>query len=160
MAAAPVRVLADASETSAGAYNRSMAWPEPVERVAAFLRAAGAEARLEELEADTPTAQAAADAVGCGLDQIVKSLVFVCDDRPGHRARPGRSAGRPGEGGPGGRRRRRARRAPVGGGRRDGFVPGGVAPFPPPAGVAILVEQTILSSPSSGSARDRSATWS
>ena len=54
-------------------------WPEPVESVAAFLRAAGAEARIEQMRAVTATAQEAADAVGCTLGQIVKSLVLVCD---------------------------------------------------------------------------------
>ena len=57
-------------------------WPEPVERVAAFLREAGAEARLEEFESGTPTAEDAARAAGCTLGQIVKSLVLVCDGRP------------------------------------------------------------------------------
>ena len=59
-----------------------MSWPDPVERVAVFLRAAGAEARLEEFASATPTAQAAADAIGCSLEQIVKSLVFVCGKQP------------------------------------------------------------------------------
>ncbi|HKI91111.1 MAG TPA: YbaK/EbsC family protein, partial [Gaiellaceae bacterium] len=57
-------------------------WPEPVERVAATLREAVVEARLEEFPQGTPTAAAAAEAVGCELSQIVKSLVFVCDGRP------------------------------------------------------------------------------
>ncbi len=57
-------------------------WPEPVERVAAFLREAGAEARLEEFEAGTPTAEDAARAAGCTLGQIVKSIVVVCDGTP------------------------------------------------------------------------------
>jgi len=57
-------------------------WPEPVERVAAFLREVGAEARLEELPQETPTAEGAADAIGCTLSQIVKSLVLVCDGAP------------------------------------------------------------------------------
>jgi len=35
----------------------------------------------QEFGAGTPTAEAAAAAVGCELDQIVKSLVFQCDDR-------------------------------------------------------------------------------
>ena len=39
--------------------------PEPVARVAGFLADARAEARLEEFGAGTPTAVAAADAVGC-----------------------------------------------------------------------------------------------
>lgn len=53
------------------------AWPEAVERVAAALREAQVEARIEEFADGTATAQAAADAVGCKLGQIVKSLVFV-----------------------------------------------------------------------------------
>ena len=44
-------------------------WPEPVERVASFLREVGAEARLEELQAETPTAEGAADACGTGEGQ-------------------------------------------------------------------------------------------
>jgi prolyl-tRNA editing enzyme YbaK/EbsC (Cys-tRNA(Pro) deacylase) len=59
-----------------------MAWPESVERVASFLREVGAEARLEELSQETPTAEAAADAIGCTLSQVVKSLVLVCDGVP------------------------------------------------------------------------------
>jgi prolyl-tRNA editing enzyme YbaK/EbsC (Cys-tRNA(Pro) deacylase) len=54
-------------------------WPEPVERVSAFLRAAAVDARIEEFTEGTPTAREAARAVGCELGQIVKSLVLVCD---------------------------------------------------------------------------------
>ena len=50
------------------------AWPEPVERVSAILREAGAEARLEEFATGTPTAEDAARAVGCELRRIVKAL--------------------------------------------------------------------------------------
>ena len=59
-----------------------MEWPEPVERVAAFLRETGAEARIEELATSTATAQAAADAVGCTLGQVVTSIVLLCDASP------------------------------------------------------------------------------
>jgi Cys-tRNA(Pro) deacylase len=58
------------------------AMPEAVARVARFLSEARAEARLQEFRSGTPTADAAAEAVGCELDQIVKSLVFLCDERP------------------------------------------------------------------------------
>ena len=51
-------------------------WPEPVERVSAFLRQMGVESRVEEFSEGTPTAADAARAVGCKLGQIVKSLVF------------------------------------------------------------------------------------
>ncbi|MCP9487375.1 MAG: hypothetical protein MSC30_16120 [Gaiellaceae bacterium MAG52_C11] len=53
-------------------------WPEPVERVADFLRRTGAEARLEELEPRSPTAGAVAEAAGCSLDRLVESIVFAC----------------------------------------------------------------------------------
>src|SRR5581483_5051224 len=57
-------------------------WPEPVERVAAVLRAAAGDARVEEFADETPTAGAAARAAGCKRAEIVKSLVFVGDQRP------------------------------------------------------------------------------
>ena len=53
------------------------AWPEAVQRVTSFLREARAEVRVEEFPEGTPTAKDAAQAVGCELGQIVKSLVFV-----------------------------------------------------------------------------------
>lgn len=121
-----------------------MEWPEPVERVASFLRETGAEARLEEVGTDTPTAAAAADAIGCTLQQIVKSLVFVCDDRhvvvlvPGdRRADAGKVARLAG-----------ARRAKVATPAQvleaTGFHPGAVAPFPLERVAEVLVERTLL----------------
>ena len=56
-----------------------MIWPEPVERVAAVLRAAAIDSRVEEFGEGAATARDAAKAIGCDLSQIVKSLVFVCD---------------------------------------------------------------------------------
>ena len=58
------------------------AWPEPVERVAEFLRKVAVESRVEEFPTGTLTAEDAANAVGCDLAQIVKSLVFICDGKP------------------------------------------------------------------------------
>lgn len=123
-------------------------WPEPVERVAAFLRAAGAEARLEELAAETPTAEAAAEAIGCSLDQIVKSLVLVSDTGAYAVALV-----------PGDRRadtEKIATAAGVGKVRvasaeevedATGFVPGAVAPFPLPRISIVLADRTLLSRP-------------
>ena len=45
------------------------------------MREARAEVRVEEFPEGTPTAKAAASAVGCELGQIVKSLVFDCEGR-------------------------------------------------------------------------------
>ncbi|MGI8422117.1 MAG: YbaK/EbsC family protein [Gaiellaceae bacterium] len=58
-----------------------MSWPEPVERVAAFLLAAGAEARIEELDEPVPTVAAAAETIGCDPGRIVKSYAYDCDGR-------------------------------------------------------------------------------
>lgn len=123
-----------------------MEWPESVERVAAFLRTAGADARLEELPQGTPTAQDAADAIGCGLEQIVKSLVLVADGAPVVVLVPGD------------RRADLAKVAAAVGAadtriaRADevtaatGFAPGAVAPVPL-QGVRLLVERTLLVQP-------------
>jgi prolyl-tRNA editing enzyme YbaK/EbsC (Cys-tRNA(Pro) deacylase) len=124
-----------------------MLWPDPVERVAVFLRAAGAEARLEEFGVGTPTAQAAAEAIGCTLHQIVKSLVFVCGTRPVVALVPGDRRADPLKVAlAAGTDHARVARPPevV---AATGFAPGAVAPFPLPVGVRILVERTILSSP-------------
>ena len=58
------------------------AWPEPVERVADFLKQAGAEARIEEFDEDAATAADAARAAGCAPEQIVKSVLLVADGTP------------------------------------------------------------------------------
>ncbi len=120
------------------------AWPEPVERVTAYLREAGAEVRVEEFPDGTPTAQAAARAVGCELGQIVKSLVFDCDGRalvvmiPGDRRadseKIARAAG--------------CRFARIAGPEEvtaaTGFEPGAVAPFPLPRVERLFIDPTLL----------------
>ena len=57
-------------------------WPEPVRRVAAVLAERGVPARPLVLMQNTRTAQMAADAIGCPLGAIVKSLIFA---PPGER---------------------------------------------------------------------------
>jgi prolyl-tRNA editing enzyme YbaK/EbsC (Cys-tRNA(Pro) deacylase) len=120
------------------------AWPEPVERVSSFLRESGAEARIQEFPEGTPTAQAAAEAAGCELAQIVKSLVFMCDEKavvalvPGDRrcdpykvaAAVDASAARV------------AKLPEVE--AVTGFGPGGVAPFPLPNVRAVLMERSFF----------------
>jgi Cys-tRNA(Pro) deacylase len=119
-------------------------WPGPVERVAAFLRDTGAEARLEELPAGTPTAAAAADAVGSTLGQIVKSLVLVCDGSPVVVLVPGDRKADTGKVA----RLVDARRVTVARPEEvveaTGFEPGGVAPFPLERVATVLVERTLL----------------
>jgi len=119
-------------------------WPEPVERVAAFLRTAGAEARLEQLESGTATAEDAARAAGCSLAQIVKSIVVLSDRRPVLVLVPGdkrvdldkvaRATGAA--------EARIARAAEVE--AATGFTPGSVAPFPLPRIETALIDRTLL----------------
>jgi len=52
------------------------------ERVRSYLTEHLLNEQIIEFETPTKTAQQAADAAGCELGQIVKSLVFVVDDRP------------------------------------------------------------------------------
>ena len=119
-------------------------WPEPVERVTSYLREAQVEARIEEFEEGTPTADDAARAVGCELAQIVKSLVFDCDGRwvvamvPGDcRADPVKIAAATGCG-----------RAKIAGAAdvriATGYQAGGVAPFPLPRVETVLIERRLL----------------
>ena len=119
-------------------------WPESVERVAVVLREAAAEARLEEFPHGTPTAVDAARAVGAGLSQIVKSLLFDCDgrwvlvmvpgDRRADRKKVAATAG--------------AKRAQVAAASQvedvTGFEPGAVAPFPLPRVERIFIDNRLL----------------
>ncbi|OQY86187.1 MAG: hypothetical protein B6D41_13595 [Chloroflexi bacterium UTCFX4] len=52
-----------------------------INRVRDFFRANNLDIEIRELPDSTRTAQLAADAVGCALGQIVKSLVFILDER-------------------------------------------------------------------------------
>lgn len=119
-------------------------WPAAVERVAAVLRERGVEARIEEFADGTHSARAAARAVGCELEQIVKSLVFVCDGAPVLALVPGD---------------RRADadkvRAAAGAGSArvadagevvaaTGFEPGAVAPFPTYGIRTVLIDRDLL----------------
>ncbi len=104
----------------------------------------GAEARIEEFEAGTPTAVEAARAAGCKLGQIVKSLVFDCDghwvvalvpgDRRADRRKIAAAAG--------------AAKAKIASPEQveqaTGFVAGAVAPFPLPGIDRIFVDHGLL----------------
>ncbi|HKT45801.1 MAG TPA: YbaK/EbsC family protein [Gaiellaceae bacterium] len=119
-------------------------WPESVERVASYLRVAAVDARLEEFPDGTPTAGDAARAIGCTRAEIVKSLVFVCDELPVLALVPGD-------------KRADAQRLAVAAGARyarvarpdevvsaTGFAPGAVAPFPAPHVSRVLMDRSFL----------------
>ncbi|SRR6266540_5328753 len=56
--------------------------PRQASNVVEAGRALGLELQVREYPEETRTAAAAASAVGCGVAQIVKSLVFMADGRP------------------------------------------------------------------------------
>ena len=120
------------------------AWPEPVERVASFLRVAAVDARLEEFPDGTPTATDAARAVGCTKAEIVKSLVFVCDERPLLVLVPGdkRADAQRLVAAAGARYARVARPEEVV--AATGFEPGAVAPFPAPNVSRAFMDRSLL----------------
>jgi prolyl-tRNA editing enzyme YbaK/EbsC (Cys-tRNA(Pro) deacylase) len=98
-------------------------------RVRAALEAAGIAADIREMDASTRTAEEAAAAVGCALDQIVKSIVFRGEvsghvrlflTAGGNRVSPAKAAALAGE--PLGRADADLVR------RETGFAIGGVAP--------------------------------
>ncbi|MFL5982138.1 MAG: aminoacyl-tRNA deacylase [Gaiellaceae bacterium] len=119
------------------------AWPEPVQRVSAFLARAAADATIEEYAEGTPTAEAAAKAAGCRLEQIVKSLVFLCDGEYALALVPGD------------RRADEAKVADACGASQvrvakakevveaTGFEPGAVAPFPTEV-TTVVMDRTLL----------------
>ncbi|MBK5926550.1 YbaK/EbsC family protein [Rhodobaculum claviforme] len=99
-------------------------------RVCAALQDAGLVAEVQEMDASTRTAEEAAAAVGCGIDQIVKSIIFRGEDTGhvrlfltagGNRICPERAARLAGEG------LGRADAALVR--AETGFAIGGVAPL-------------------------------
>jgi prolyl-tRNA editing enzyme YbaK/EbsC (Cys-tRNA(Pro) deacylase) len=119
-------------------------WPEPVARVAEVLRRTGVDARVEEFPEGTPTASAAAKAVGSSRAQIVKSLVFICDGRPTLALVPGdRRADEIKVAAAAGARYARVAR-PDEVHASTGFEPGGVAPFPAPGVSQVLMSTELL----------------
>jgi prolyl-tRNA editing enzyme YbaK/EbsC (Cys-tRNA(Pro) deacylase) len=122
----------------------SAPWPEPVERVAAVLRQAGSEGRIEEFEHETPTARDAAHAAGCELAQIVKTVLFVCDGRPVAALVPGDCRVAPDKVAEivGASTARVARGQEVI--EITGFEPGAVAPFPLPNVRNVLIDHRLF----------------
>jgi prolyl-tRNA editing enzyme YbaK/EbsC (Cys-tRNA(Pro) deacylase) len=107
-------------------------WPDSVERVAAIVRERGADVRLEEFSEATPTAAAAARAIGCEPSEIVKSILFICDGKPVLALVPGDcradAAKVASASGAGYARIAKADEVVA----ATGFEPGAVAPFPAP----------------------------
>ncbi|MBE0476282.1 MAG: YbaK/EbsC family protein [Coriobacteriia bacterium] len=115
-----------------------------MERVRAVLREHGLEEGLVTFPTSTATAALAAEAVGCELGQIVKSLVFEVDGRPvlalvaGDRRGDAEAIARE-SGGSG------ATMADAGMVREaTGYAIGGVSPFGLPAGLPVLVDASLL----------------
>jgi prolyl-tRNA editing enzyme YbaK/EbsC (Cys-tRNA(Pro) deacylase) len=114
-----------------------------VERVAAALRAAGAQGQVRRLDASARTAQQAADQLGCDVGAIANSLVFDADGAPlliltsgAHRVEPARVAAGHGL-------RRLGRADPDFVRAHTGFPIGGVAPVGHPEPLRTLVDVAL-----------------
>ncbi len=115
-----------------------------LQRVRAYLTAHLLDDQIIEFATPTKTAQQAADAAGCELGQIVKSLVFVVDDRPVLVLVAGD------------RRGDAPAIAELMGGSEahfadaetvraaTGFAIGGVSPFALPEGLPVLVDDSLM----------------
>jgi Cys-tRNA(Pro) deacylase len=119
-------------------------WPESVERVSSFLRAAAVDARIQEFPDGTPTAEEAARAVGCELNQIVKSLVFVCDGAYVLAMVPGDTRADESKVAEAAQAKRARVARPQEVVSATGFTPGAVAPFPPHGVKQAVLERTLL----------------
>jgi len=113
------------------------------ERVRTFLGQHLEDYQIIEFQISTKTAQQAADAAGCELGQIVKSLVFVVDDRPvlvlvaGDRRGDGEAIAQLMGGG-------KAHFASAEQVRSStGYAIGGVSPFALPEGLPVLVDESL-----------------
>lgn len=117
--------------------------PEASKRVAAAAAHVGMAIEVTEFPAGTKTAPEAAAAVGCELAAIVKSLVFMVDDRPVVALLPGDLRLSPAKlaAAAGGEA---ARRASLEEARRaTGFAPGGTPPFGYPAPLPVYYERRL-----------------
>ncbi|MBN2822226.1 MAG: YbaK/EbsC family protein [Coriobacteriia bacterium] len=113
------------------------------ERVRAYLESHGLAEGIFTFEQSTKTAQMAADAMGCELGQIVKSLVFVVDGRAVLALVAGDKRGDT------------AAIAALQGGKKasfadadlvreaTGYAIGGVSPFDLPDDLAVLIDESL-----------------
>ena len=121
-----------------------MAASKSTRRVIAALHAHGVDAEVRDMPGSTRTAQDAADAVGCDVAQIVKSLVFASED--GHawlvlasgpnRVDPDLLQGRTGS--------RLTMAAPATVRDVTGFAIGGVAPVGLAHEMPVLIDEDLL----------------
>jgi prolyl-tRNA editing enzyme YbaK/EbsC (Cys-tRNA(Pro) deacylase) len=117
--------------------------PRAVGLVVQAGRDAGLDLHVREFPDGTRTAAAAAEAVGCAVDQIVKSLVFVADATPvlvltsgGNRVDEAKVALRTGASA--------VRKADADEARAaTGYAIGGTPPFGHPRKLAVLVDQDL-----------------
>jgi prolyl-tRNA editing enzyme YbaK/EbsC (Cys-tRNA(Pro) deacylase) len=118
-----------------------------IERFERGARAAGLAVEIRRFPEGTRTAADAARAVGCGVAQIVKSLVFVADGEPvvaltsgANRVDPERLAAALGA--------REVRRAtPEEARAATGFAIGGTPPLGYPRPVRMLIDEDLLGLP-------------
>jgi prolyl-tRNA editing enzyme YbaK/EbsC (Cys-tRNA(Pro) deacylase) len=117
--------------------------PRQAGPVLAAARAHGLELDVREFPEGTPTAADAARAVGCTVEQIVKSLVFMAGDRPVLVLTSGRNRVDPDKVGKQ-LGADRVRKADANQARAaTGFSIGGTPPFGHPSPLEVLIDQDL-----------------
>lgn len=130
-------------EESTTPAQRKLRKQGSAERVRSYLETHGLADAIFTFEQSTKTAQMAADAMGCELGQIVKSLVFVVDESPVLALVAGDKRGDTG-----------AIAALLGGKKASfadadtvrsatGYAIGGVSPFDLPSDLTVLVDDSL-----------------
>ena len=115
-----------------------------IERFTESAHRLGVEPRIQRFPEGTKTAAAAAKAIGCDVAQIVKSLIFMADERPviaftsgANRVDPSKLAGAAGAS--------EVRRAsPEEARAATGFAVGGTPPFGHPDSLPTFIDPTLL----------------
>jgi prolyl-tRNA editing enzyme YbaK/EbsC (Cys-tRNA(Pro) deacylase) len=131
-------------DSPAGRSGRALRLMGAIDRFTEAARRSGIEPRIRRFPEGTKTAEDAAIAIGCDVAQIVKSLVFMADDRPviaftsgANRVDPARLASVAGAA--------RARRAtPEEARAATGFAVGGTPPFGHPAPLPTYLDPDLL----------------
>ena len=115
-----------------------------IERFTESARRLGIAPRVRRFPEGTKTASAAAEAIGCDVAQIVKSLVFMADDQPviaftsgANRVDPSKLAQVAGAG-------EAPRASPEEARAATGFAVGGTPPFGHPDSLPAFIDPTLL----------------
>jgi prolyl-tRNA editing enzyme YbaK/EbsC (Cys-tRNA(Pro) deacylase) len=115
-----------------------------IERFTVSARTLGIEPRIQRFPEGTKTATAAAEAIGCDVAQIVKSLVFIADGRPVIAFTSGANRVDPSKLAQVAEASEARRASPDEARAATGFAVGGTPPFGHPDSLPAYIDPTLL----------------